>query len=142
MSGMAGTSKTTISYSLCVELDTSHKLAASFFCSRSLPECRNVNLVIPSIAYQLAELSGPFRCALSRILEKNPDVLTLRVLVQFEDLIAKPLDEVEETFPEGLVVAVDALDECESKERTSQILEALLTKTPHLPIKFIVSSHP
>ncbi|CAE6513217.1 unnamed protein product, partial [Rhizoctonia solani] len=60
VSGMAGTGKTTIAYTLCQRLDANHRLGASFFCSRLLPECRDVNLIIPSIAYQLARASRPF----------------------------------------------------------------------------------
>lgn len=62
--------------------------------------------------------------------------------MQFDSLIVRPLIEVQETLPEGLVVVIDTLDECEDKESTTQILEALLAKTSHLPIKFLVSSCP
>ncbi|CAE6461520.1 unnamed protein product [Rhizoctonia solani] len=60
LNGMAGTGKTTIAYSVCAELAAGHQLAASFFCSRLREECRNVNIIIPSIAYQLARFSRPF----------------------------------------------------------------------------------
>jgi hypothetical protein len=142
MSGMAGTGKTTIAYSLCVELDTNHKLAASFFCSRLLPECRDVNRIIPSIAYQLARFSQPFRYALSQVLEKEPDVHTRLPSIQFDALIAKPLIEVRETLPANLVVVIEALDECENKGGTGQMLDILLAKASDLPIKFFVSSRP
>ncbi|CAE6508980.1 unnamed protein product [Rhizoctonia solani] len=142
MSGMAGTGKTTIAYSLCEELDAAHKLAASFFCSRLLPECRDVNLIIPSIAYQLARFSHPFRFVLSRVLEKDPDVHTRLPHLQFDSLISKPLLEVKDTLPDTLVVVIDALDECENKEATSRILDVVITKSSNLPIKFIMSSRP
>ncbi|EUC54565.1 peptidase C14, partial [Rhizoctonia solani AG-3 Rhs1AP] len=142
MNGMAGTGKTTIAYSLCEELDTSYKLAASFFCSRLLPECRDVNLIIPSIAFQLARSSRPFRFVLSRVLERDPGVHTRLPHLQFDSLVSQPLLEVRSTLPENLVVVIDALDECENKESTSRILEILLTKSTNLPLKFIVSSRP
>ncbi|KAB5589011.1 Notchless protein [Ceratobasidium theobromae] len=142
MNGMAGTGKTTISYSLCSVLDAERSLAASFFCSRLLPECRNVNLIIPSIAYQLARFSHPFRCALARILEKDPDVHTCLPHIQFDALISKPLAEVQGTLPSGLVVVIDALDECENQESTGHILDVLLAKASSLPIKFVLSSRP
>lgn len=142
LDGMAGTGKTTIVYSLCEELSLAHNLGASFFCSRLLPECRDVNQIVPSIAYQLAHFSRPFRCALSRVLEKERNVHTQLLRIQFDALIIKPLVEVRETLPEDLVVVVDALDECDNKASTNQILEALLTKTLDLPIKFLVTSRP
>ncbi|CAE6431136.1 unnamed protein product [Rhizoctonia solani] len=153
MSGMAGTGKTTISCSLCKDLEASGRLAASFFCSRVLPECRDVSRIIPSIAYQLARFSHPFRFALSSILGKNPDAHTCLPDLQFDTLIVQtflhvmkgsPSDSylVKDTLPENLVVVIDALDECEHKKSTSQILDLLLTKSADLPIKFIVSSRP
>lgn len=142
LNGMAGTGKTTIAYSLCAELDAAHRLGASFFCSRSLPECRDVNQIVPSIAYQLAHFSRPFRWALSRVLEKERNVHTQLLHTQFEKLIVKPLIEVRDTLPEDLVVVIDALDECDNKRSTGYILEALLTKTSDLPIKFFLASRP
>ncbi|CEL61679.1 putative WD repeat-containing protein alr3466 OS=Nostoc sp, (strain PCC 7120 / UTEX 2576) GN=alr3466 PE=4 SV=1 [Rhizoctonia solani AG-1 IB] len=139
---MAGTGKTTITYSLCAELDSDRKLAASFFCSRLIPECRDVNLIIPSIAHQLARASKPFHYALSRALETDPDAHAKLLRIQFDTLITSPLAEVGDALPENMVVAIDALDECTDKESTSQILDILLTRASHLPLKFLVSSRP
>ncbi|CAE6416185.1 unnamed protein product [Rhizoctonia solani] len=142
MSGMAGTGKTTIAYSLCQELDASRRLAASFFCSRLLPECRNVSLIIPTIAYQLARCSHPFRFVLSAILENDPDVHTRLPHLQFDALISQPLLKVKDTLPDHFTVVIDALDECDDKESTSQMLDVLLTKSSRLPVRFVVSSRP
>lgn len=142
LNGMAGTGKTTIAYTLCFELEASYLLGASFFCSRTLPECRDVNLIIPSIAYQLAQFSRPFRSALARVLEKERNVHTRLLQIQFESLIVKPLLAVRDTLPEDLVVVIDALDECDDRQSTGLILDALFTKVADLPIKFIVSSRP
>ncbi|KAL5632099.1 hypothetical protein ACGC1H_000202 [Rhizoctonia solani] len=142
LNGMAGTGKTTIAYSVCVELATRRQLGASFFCSRLREECRNVNVIIPSIAYQLARFSRPFHSALSVALEQDPDVHGRLPHMQFDVLIAKPILEVQHTLPEELTVVIDALDECEQKESTGRMLDVLLNKSTNLPIKFIVSSRP
>ncbi|CAE6410700.1 unnamed protein product [Rhizoctonia solani] len=122
LNGMAGTGKTTIAYTLSATLD--------------------VSLVIPSIAYQLARFSRPFQSALSKVLEKDPDVHTSVPDVQFKVMIIGPLHTVRETLPDNLVVIIDALDECDNKESTSNILDILLSSTEDLPIKFILSSRP
>ncbi|KAH7337080.1 WD40-repeat-containing domain protein [Rhizoctonia solani] len=142
LDGMAGTGKTTIAYSLCADLDAKCKLAASFFCSRLLPECRDANLILPSIAYQLARFSLPFRFALSKVLERDPDVHTRLPQIQFDALIQKPLLEIQATLPSDLVVVVDGLDECKDEEHTGHVLGVLLTGLTNLPIKLIVSSRP
>lgn len=142
LDGMAGTGKTTIAYSICTKLEATHSLGASFFCSRLLPECRDVNKIVPSIAYQLARYSRPFRCALLKVLESDRDIHKCLLRIQFERLIVQPLVEIEHTLPKDLIIVIDALDECDSKDSTRQILDLLLTKTWNLPIKFFVCSRP
>ncbi|KEP45879.1 vegetative incompatibility protein HET-E-1, partial [Rhizoctonia solani 123E] len=145
LNGMAGTGKTTIAYSVCKELSDNRKLAASFFCSRLRQECRDVNMIIPSIAYQLARFSPLFQSALSVFLEEDQDVHHKVLNEQFEVLIRKPLLVVlasDPLVPSRMVVVIDALDECDNRESTRSILNTLLSKTVDLPIKFIVSSRP
>ncbi|CAE6455439.1 unnamed protein product [Rhizoctonia solani] len=142
MSGMAGTGKTTITNTLCSILDQNYELGASFFCSRSLPTCRQVKLIPPTIAYQLARFSDPFRGALVQVLERDPDVHTKALRVQFQRMILEPLQDVRGSLPTNLVVAIDALDECDDGNGMEQILEVLLEKASDLPVKFLISSRP
>ncbi|KAH7339779.1 WD40-repeat-containing domain protein [Rhizoctonia solani] len=142
MSGMAGTGKTTIANTFCVALDETHELAASFFATRLLPECRDIKLIVPTIAYQLARFSRPFRSALSRVLERDPDAHTRALKSQFESMVVKPLRDVTETLPSGIVVVIDALDECDDVDGVVQILEVFLLCSSELPIKIFVSSRP
>ncbi|KAG8790168.1 hypothetical protein FRC12_012598 [Ceratobasidium sp. 428] len=139
---MAGTGKTTIAYSFCEWLDHSKKLAASFFCSRQLPSCRDVNRIVPTISYQLSRFSRPFQSALSRVLEEDPDLHNQVLLDQFRSLILQPLDQVKDTLPTNLIVVIDALDECENNEGVDRILNALLSCARELPVKFFVASRP
>ncbi|GAB1519525.1 hypothetical protein RhiTH_002593 [Rhizoctonia solani] len=145
MNGMAGTGKTTIAYSVCQTLDQQgdlHALAASFFCSNELPECRDVRLIIPTIAYQLARFSKPFRYALSRAIQKNPDAHTRNLEIQFNELVLGPLNEVRESLPTNMIVVMDALDECEDQKAAEELLGVVLRSSPHLPIKLLISSRP
>ncbi|CAE6492659.1 unnamed protein product, partial [Rhizoctonia solani] len=142
MSGMAGTGKTTITNTLCSTLDQNYELGASFFCTRSLPACRDVKLILPTIAYQLARFSGPFRGALVHVLDRDPDVHTKALRVQFQRMILEPLQDVRGSLPNNLVVVIDALDECDDGNGVEQILEVLLEKASELPVKFLVSSRP
>ncbi|CUA69797.1 Transcription initiation factor TFIID subunit 5 [Rhizoctonia solani] len=146
MNGMAGTGKTTIAYSLCERLviESKHELGASFFCSRSLPECRDVGKIIPSIAYQLAQRFPQFCYALCKKIQSSPDALEGGPSSQFESLIVNALEDrqVREELPASTVIVIDALDECEDATSTRQILDALLAKSEGLPIKFVVSSRP
>ncbi|KAG8724875.1 hypothetical protein FRC09_012786 [Ceratobasidium sp. 395] len=142
LNGMAGTGKTTIAYTMCERLHGAGELAASFFCSRQLPSCRNVGLILPSIAYQLSLFSRPFRCEISSTLQRDPDVYNQPVARQFESLIAEPLRKVMDALPIGLVIVIDALDECDDADGVGRMLSAILVNATNLPVKIFVTSRP
>ncbi|KAG8759721.1 hypothetical protein FRC11_001541 [Ceratobasidium sp. 423] len=142
MNGMAGTGKTTIANTFCAMLGRTCGLGASFFCSRLLPECRDVKLIFPTIAYQLARFSRPFRNVLSQVLERDPDIYTRALRFQFDGMILGPLREVARSLPTGVVVVIDALDECDDVNGVGQVLDTLLAFASETPIKFLVSSRP
>ncbi|KAG8724392.1 hypothetical protein FRC09_019194 [Ceratobasidium sp. 395] len=139
LNGMAGTGKTTLSYTLCKQLEEDSRLAANFFCSRQLPTCRDAKRILPTIAYQFANFSYPFRYALSRVLEQSPDIHTRRISEQLTKLLLKPLREVHQSIPNDLVIVLEALDECDSP---GEILDALLNLASDLPIRFFLTSRP
>ncbi|QRV94669.1 Notchless protein [Ceratobasidium sp. AG-Ba] len=142
MNGMAGTGKTTIAYTFCRMLEKTHQLAASFFCSRELPDCRDSTRIVPTLAYQLARFSPPFHAALCRMLSEDPDFGTREVPIQFEKLLAEPLLDIKDTLPPNLIVAVDALDECTRHNFTISFLSILLSHAPALPVRFFVTCRP
>ncbi|KAG8709272.1 hypothetical protein FRC11_005721, partial [Ceratobasidium sp. 423] len=142
MNGMAGTGKTTIAYSLCMELETRKQLAASFFCTITSPECREAKRMVPTIAYQLARRSAPFRSALCKALNEDPDIGTGSISSQFELLLKNPLIKASAQMPNNLVVVIDALDECRDPHIVELFLGLLFSSISKLPIKFFVTSRP
>ncbi|CAE6456641.1 unnamed protein product, partial [Rhizoctonia solani] len=142
MNGMAGTGKTTIASTFCERVEERKLLAASFFCTRSSAECRNVARIVPTIAYQLARYSAPFQSALCKILGQNPDIGSKNVLRQFEQLLKEPLKQVKEAIPEDLVVVIDALDECDDRNGVELVLDMLFRHAPDVPLKFLITSRP
>ncbi|CUA69306.1 Protein translocase subunit SecA [Shewanella loihica PV-4] [Rhizoctonia solani] len=142
LNGMAGTGKTTIGYSLCERLEAEGQLAASFFCTRTSRECGEAKQIVPTIAYQLARRSAPFRDALCKILDNNPDIGTLNTTSQFDSLLAKPLIESKEFMERKLVIVIDALDECNDPHAVKIVLDILFRYAATLPIKFFVTSRP
>ncbi|KAG8717456.1 hypothetical protein FRC09_014240 [Ceratobasidium sp. 395] len=142
LNGMAGTGKTTIAYSLCSELERAGQLAGSFFCLRQLPSCRNAGVILPSIAYQLALSSRPYRYELSGTLERDPDAHNQPVDRQFHSLIAAPLRKVRRQLRGDLVLVIDALDECTDGDSVGRMLSTLLAEVVDLPIKIFFTSRP
>ncbi|KAG8732240.1 hypothetical protein FRC11_014941 [Ceratobasidium sp. 423] len=142
MNGMAGTGKTTIACTLSAALDARKQLAASFFCTRTSPECRDAKRMVPTIAYQFARRSTPFRSALCKALEDDPDIGSRTVPSQFDLLLTRPLMMVKDKLPDNLVVVIDALDECSDPHVVESFLGLLFRSIADLPIKFYVTSRP
>ncbi|KAL5634526.1 hypothetical protein ACGC1H_002545 [Rhizoctonia solani] len=141
MNGMAGTGKTSIAYNLCAELERNGRLGASLFCSHSCSESVDVARIFPTVAYQLAQLSRPFRWTLCKALESISDYGKQDLGDQFEALIVAPFLEVRDLLPSGLVVVIDTLDECLDVETANLVLDILLSQSNNLPIRFLITSH-
>ncbi|KAL5639977.1 hypothetical protein ACGC1H_006519 [Rhizoctonia solani] len=142
MNGMAGTGKTTIASTFCERVERRKLLAASFFCTRTSAECRDVTRIVPTIAYQLARYSIPFQSALYNILGQNPDIGSKNILKQFEQLLKEPLQQVKDAMPDNLVVVIDALDECDDRNGVELVLDMLFRHAVHVPLKFLLTSRP
>ncbi|KAF9548010.1 WD40 repeat-like protein [Agrocybe pediades] len=142
INGMAGTGKTTISYTFCQWLEDHEQLGGNFFCSRTSSSCRNLNNIVPSLAYQLAHYSPAFRSQLCMILQDKQSPHTLIVEEQFKWVIQVPLEKSKNAIPDGVVIVIDALDECESAPQTRLFLETLLKFASQLPVKFLIASRP
>ena len=142
LNGMAGTGKTTLAYSFCAERQLKSRLGASFFFSRTDAESRDVSKIVPTIAHQLARLLPVYREALIRQMDEDKEIGARRVERQFEKLIRDPLREVMASVPEGIVITIDALDECDRRDGVQDILNVLFRHATDLPIKFLVTCRP
>ncbi|CAE6448323.1 unnamed protein product [Rhizoctonia solani] len=142
MNGMAGTGKTTVASTFCERVEQRKLLGASFFCTRSSAECRDVARILPTISYQLARYSIPFQSALCEIMEQNPDIGSKNILKQFEKLLKEPLQRAKDTIPNNLIVVIDALDECDDRKEVELILDMLFHHLDHIPLKFFITSRP
>ncbi|CAE7234029.1 unnamed protein product [Rhizoctonia solani] len=142
INGMAGTGKTALAYSLCKLLDEHHQLGASFFCSRYNSSCWNSHRIIPTLAYQLANYSAPFRSELCQVLMNEPDIGMRGASTQFERLIRTPLLNSKDMIPDNVAVVIDALDECEDIEGVKVLLELFYRHMHSLPLKLFLASRP
>ncbi|CAE6535810.1 unnamed protein product, partial [Rhizoctonia solani] len=142
MDGMAGTGKTTIAFSFCELAEKRKILAATFFCTRSSADCRSMTRIIPTIAYQLARYSFPYRSALCEGLGRGTSIGSRNVLLQFEQLVKQPLQEMKDAMPKHSVVVIDGLDECEDRNGVELILDVLFRHTTDIPLRFLVTSRP
>lgn len=147
LNGMAGTGKTTISYTFCDALASEAQssaavLGASFFCYRELEDCRQSRFIIPTIAFQLARCSRTFAFHLVEALVQNPAAPEMIFAKQFHDLLETPWKVAKDTFAPTPIIIIDALDECEDGTAfLEQLLKAMQSNC--LPgLKFFITSRP
>ena len=139
LSGLAGTGKSTIAQTIAERIFAEGSLGASFFCSRGIESRSNLQLIFPTLAFQLAQKYPHFRSHLIPLLRSNPDIINETLQAQMQKLLVKPLQSADIST----VIVIDALDECKEKEPESAILLVLGKSVAMIPgVKFFVTSRP
>ena len=139
LNGLAGTGKSTIAQTFAEMSFANGKLGASFFCSRDCEDRSNLQIIFPTLAFQLAHRYPPFRERLLRVLRASPDVRRESLCSQVERLIVGPLKMT--CIP--TLIIIDALDECRDEEPASAILSMLSRYVDEIPqVKFFITGRP
>jgi len=124
LNGMAGTGKSTISRTVAWDLAEKKRLAASFFFSRGRGDISHAGQFFTTIAAQLTRSLPVLRPLISKAIEENFDILKQGLSEQWKHLILDPLKKAPAQSIQ-LVVVIDALDECDSKDDIRLILKLL-----------------
>ena len=139
LNGLAGTGKSTIAKTVSDRFFAGGQLGASFFCSRDFGDRRNLHLIFPTLATQLARKYTKFRSVLVPLIRRDPGVAYESLYSQMEKLIVQPLNESNIST----VIVIDALDECEDEEPASAILSVLGRLMSKIPkVKFFLTGRP
>ena len=139
LNGLAGTGKSTIAQTFAEMSFADGKLGASFFCSRDFEERRNLQSIIPTLAFQLAYQYPHFREALLPTLKANPNVGRESLCSQMEKLLVNTFHS---TQTQTLII-IDALDECQDEEPASTFLSVLSCFVDRIPlVKFFITGRP
>ncbi|KAE8556238.1 hypothetical protein TMatcc_003576 [Talaromyces marneffei ATCC 18224] len=147
LKGMAGTGKSTISLTIAREYYEKSRLAANFFFSRGGGDLALAKEFATTIACQLAEISNELRRSIGEAMEANPRIESLAIYDQWEKLVLQPLsiqENVINTSQSPYLIVIDALDECESEDDISQLLQCLgdLTRLKHVQFQVFITSRP
>jgi len=139
LNGLAGTGKSAIAQTIAERLFANSCLGASFFCSRGIEDCSNLQLIFPTLAFQLAQQYPEFWSSLIPLLQSNPDIIHESLQNQKQKFLVEPLQSADIST----VIVIDALDECKDDDPESSILLILGQFVLDIPrIKFLITSRP
>ncbi|ETS77358.1 hypothetical protein PFICI_11232 [Pestalotiopsis fici W106-1] len=131
--GPAGTGKSTIMRTVADSFTKNKRLAAGYFFKRGEKGRNDTSRLFATLAMQLADAIPSFKnCLRTSLGDLDGDAVEKKGLAaQFEKLLWSPLGQLPpaNTSEVPMVIIIDALDECERPEHTSQIL-TLLSKLP------------
>ncbi|TFK72861.1 hypothetical protein BDN72DRAFT_284186 [Pluteus cervinus] len=138
ISGLPGTGKTTFARIMAERWECENYLAASFFFSRSREGMNTTLRFCDTILKQLnrdPRFTPLIRDKLAIPWKPPPSVFWLKIADTLQDIL--PLSE-------PVVVIVDGLDECHSRDEQVELLRALLISTRQLgpSFRFLICSRP
>ncbi|EDR02557.1 uncharacterized protein LACBIDRAFT_393910 [Laccaria bicolor S238N-H82] len=115
LSGCPGSGKTTIASTVVADF---HCFSGQFFFCRDEAELRDPDNLWRRIALDLSLWSKDLRKSIAQALEtQKATIRGLDISMQYEHLIAKPLQQFFGTSEKPLLIVVDALDECDLYEK-------------------------
>ncbi|KAE9385335.1 hypothetical protein BT96DRAFT_760448, partial [Gymnopus androsaceus JB14] len=122
--GIAGTGKSTIAQSFCVQLQEKGFSVASFCCSRNAVERSDIRKLVPttySIVDSIARADNMFCQSTLHALEKEPSVAKYSVSEQIKLLLVNQTISCQNKW----IIVIDGLDECSDPQAISKLIETL-----------------
>jgi hypothetical protein len=139
LTGMAGTGKTTITYSFCEMLAKHGMLGASFFCSRTVEETSDPKIILPTISHQLSARSKVFASALLKVIQEDDNIGNRPLPDQFNKLILLPMTSFD-VHPKCDLIVFDGSDEAKRQDEIRSLVSLLLKHSAKLRVKIFISS--
>ncbi|KAF5318474.1 hypothetical protein D9619_011017 [Psilocybe cf. subviscida] len=150
LNGGAGAGKTTVMQTLALHCVAEELALGCFFFSRSDPTRNTAEVLIPTLAYQLAQVYPPARQVLEPILNRDPLIFKKSLQAQLFSLLVQPLQHlvrlgnISDTPRSRRVFLIDGLDECDNPVQQQAIIHAVaaVCYEHHIPVKFLIASRP
>ncbi|KIL66234.1 hypothetical protein M378DRAFT_408500 [Amanita muscaria Koide BX008] len=144
LSGLAGTGKSTVAYTIASRAADLDLLGASFMFSRDDADRNNAKKFFTTIAYQLCVYNETFAKAIGDVLntEYGSASTTKDPQEQLQALILQPLRSIVQSRVRPILIVVDALDECNEDDERAVVkgLSQLIWELPSF--KVILTTRP
>lgn len=144
INGMAGTGKSTISRTVARRLKKKKLLGASFFFKRGEGDRGNAKRLFPTLIVQLLTSIPQLGPSVQNAIKNDANISQKALREQFEKLLLQPLLELNQSPTATMVIAIDALDECEQESDIEVILRLLpqVQRSKSLKLWFLLTSRP
>ncbi|KZP10149.1 WD40 repeat-like protein [Athelia psychrophila] len=142
--GMAGSGKSTIATTIAEHFHKCSQRGAFLFFDRNSPAKSGPDGVIRTLAHQLALSNDILRNAICDAIERDPQIATTTLTLQFSDLIMTPLRSCASQIMRPIVIILDAFDECGDAQSRKALLHLFIKHLPTLPhqFRFLITGRP
>ncbi|KAF7984956.1 hypothetical protein HWV62_9893 [Athelia sp. TMB] len=144
LTGLAGSGKSTLATTIAEYLHNEGLLGAFLFFDRNSPSQSGPDVVIRTLAYQLAMSNKAIRDVICDVIEADPQIANRTLTHQFSDLLLRPLQACSSEITKPIVVILDAFDECGdplSRRTLAYLLAEQLHSLPH-QLRFVITGRP
>jgi hypothetical protein len=134
--GSAGSGKSTVAHTIAQRYDKKengqNSLAFSFFFSRRHRDRSDATKLFSTFAYQLARALPRVQQPMLEALTEDPAIPHQQFKLQFENLIQEPVRPIIRSVS-PMIIVIDGLDECGSRDHVKQLIQLLVDALPKLP---------
>ncbi|KZP14694.1 TPR-like protein, partial [Athelia psychrophila] len=142
LKGVAGSGKSAIAHTIAQSLHKDGRLASSFFFNGNVASRNTSQLLVTTIARDIAMIHPAIAADIRMTLEEDPSLASASLSRQFEAFISGPLRRhpIERSF----VIVIDALDEIIHEGSAMELLTILRDETFKLPpqLRILITSRP
>jgi hypothetical protein len=145
LKGMAGTGKSTIALTVARKYAQFRRLGASFFFSRGGGDLGTARKFATAIAAQLASASPELKKCIDDAIASGHSIRDLGLYDQWEKLVLGPLAQLgKDVFSLPVIIVIDALDECDSEDDVSLLIQCLaaIMTIESVQLRVFVTSRP
>ena len=146
LTGGAGTGKSTVARTIAEEFERKGRLGCYIFFERDKTNSSTItNTVIRTIAYNLAKKSSVIAGLLSVVVTNDAESNFASTEITFKNVLRDPLlSAVEKGLYGPILIVLDALDECGSREARKDLATLIREKISTLPsiFRFLITSRP
>jgi hypothetical protein len=143
MTGSAGSGKSALAQTISETCVKKGCLGATFFFSVADTRRNNPDLLIGTLAYQIAQSVEGVKKHISQALANDPAIWEKSMETQAEVVLIDPVLKATLRSKRPWVIVIDGLDECRGEQHQAQVLKLLHTCVERgLPFRVFITSRP